>query len=221
MKMSEITFGEVEWGSAAVSGGGNRASDFMQLEQGDNKGRVLSNPQQFAVHWVVDETGKKRKVNCATTGCPVCLRGGDTDKPQARWLIKFLSRKDGAVKLLEITSQVVKGVQGLVQDPDWGQITDYDINIKRAAPGAQPLYSVVPSRRVPLTAEEKSALTEFSGRVDVARFITPPTPAVVSEKLGWTVGAGKPKTSAVSSAFETSGAQVAKKAPAVDFDFDS
>ncbi len=219
-----ITIGEVEWENAAVSGGNgkDRVSDFMQLEQGDNKGRILSNPQQFAVHWVVDETGKKRKVNCATTGCPVCLRGQDTDKPQARWLIKYYNRKESRVQLLEITSQVVNGVKDLVNDPEWGTVTEYDVNIKRGTPGSQPLYKVVPGRRAPLTTEERQALAEFDGRVtSFDKFITPPTPAAVSEKLGWAAGATPAKTTSntFQSAMKTSSSATVKK-PSVEFNFD-
>lgn len=222
--MSQITIGEVDWETAELPGERtqDRVSDFMQLEQGDNKGRVLSNPQQFAVHWVVDETGKKRKVNCATDGCPVCQRGQDTDRPQARWLIKFFNRKENRVQLLEISSQILKGVKTLVQDPEWGPVTEYDINIKRGAPGSQPLYTVIPGRRAPLTVEEKQALVAFNERVSIEKFITPPTPAVVAEKLGWSSGGSTART--VSNDFRSSGKQGTQAAPTrkpvVDFDFE-
>ncbi len=223
--MAQITIGEVDWETAELPGERNqeRVSDFMQLEQGDNKGRVLSNPQQFAVHWVVDETGKKRKVNCATDGCPVCQRGQDTDRPQARWLIKFYSRKDQAVKLLEISSQVLKGVKTLVQDPEWGPVTEYDINVKRGTPGSQPLYTVIPGRRAPLTTEEKQALATFNERVAIEKFITPPTPAVVAEKLGWStdgVGAKKVTNDFRSSGKQAVAAPAQPRKPVVDFDFE-
>lgn len=218
--MAQITVGEVDW-ETVVSGENRGASDFMQLKQGDNRGRVLSNPQQFAVHWVVDETGKKRKVNCAADGCPVCQRAGDGDKPQARWLIKFFNREEGAVKLLEISSQTLNGIKELVMSPDWGAVTEYDINIRRGAPNAKPLYTVIPGRRVPLTADEKAALVGFNERVDLSKFITPPTPEAVAEKLGWAVNAG---ARAVSNDFRSSGSssvaktQTVKKTPNFNFD---
>lgn len=188
--MTQITVGEVDWESVNVPGEnrGDRVSDFMQLKQGDNRGRVLSNPQQFAVHWVVDETGKKRKVGCAALNCPVCMRGQDGDKPQARWLVKFYNREENRVQLLEISSQIIKGVLDLVKNPDWGPVTEYDITIKRAAPGSQPLYTVMPGRRAPLTQEEKAALAAFNERVKVEKFIERPTAEAVAEKLGWTLG---------------------------------
>jgi len=227
--MAQITVGEVDWNSMDVpgEGRGDRVSDFMQLKQGDNKGRVLSNPQQFAVHWVVDETGKKRKVGCAAIGCPVCQRGQDTDKPQARWLIKFYNREEARVQLLEISSQILKGVLNLVKDPDWGSVTEYDVNVKRGAPGTQPLYSVIPGRRAPLTADEKQALAAFNERVKIEKFIEAPTPAVVAEKLGWALGENtKTVTNDFRSSSRTSNGngspspQTAGKKPNIDFDFD-
>lgn len=225
--MAHITIGEVDWETAELPGERTGISDFMVLEQGDNKGRVLSNPQQFAVHWVVDETGKKRKVNCATDGCPVCQRGQDTDKPQVRWLIKFLNRKGGKVQLLEISSQIMKGIITLVQDPEWGAVTEYDINVKRGIPGSQPLYNVIPGRRSPLTTEEKQSLLAFNDRVDISRFVTPPLPSVVAEKLGWSNVQSSNKS--VSNDFRTGvkqgvnspgKSQVTTNKPKIDFDFD-
>lgn len=224
--MAQITIGEVDWNSMDVPGEnrGDRVSDFMQLKQGDNRGRVLSNPQQFAVHWVVDETGKKRKVGCAAAGCPVCQRGQDGDKPQARWLVKFFNREENRVQLLEISQQILKGVLDLVKNPDWGPVTEYDITVKRAAPGSQPLYTVMPGRRVPLTGEEKQALATFNERVKIEKFTASPSPEDVAEKLGWTLGQN---TKTVTNDFRTGNrpaapqpGQVQAKKPNIDFDFD-
>lgn len=214
--MSQITIGEVEWGTV----GEERVSDFIVLKEGDNKVRVLTNPTQFASHWVVLDDGSKRKVVCATEGCPVCKRGQDGDKPQARWLIKVLSREDGVVKLLEIGPQVLRGIKDLANSEDWGNPVEYDINIRRGKPNTKPLYSVVPGRRAPLTGDEKAMLAAFNERVDTSRFITA-TPAAVAEKLGWAVEETGSKT--VTNEFRSGNG--AKTAPAakksnVDFDFD-
>ena len=221
--MTQITVGEVDWNTMEVPGENREggASDFMRLDEGDNKGRVLSNPAQFAVHWVVDETGKKRKVGCAGTGCPVCQRGQDGDKPQARWMIKFFNRKESRVQLLEISSQVLKGILDLVKDSDWGPVTEYDINIKRAAPGTQPLYNVNPGRRAPLTTEEKQALATFNDRVKVEKFIQSPTPEAVAEKLGWSLGTPAPAKT-VTNDFRSGNGKVGTQAkkPTMDFDFE-
>jgi hypothetical protein len=212
--MTQITVGEVAWEDAST--GGNQQSDFMRLSEGDNKGRVLSNPQQYAIHWVVDETGQNRKVNCAVHECPVCLRGQDTDRPTARWMIKFLNRKEGRVQLLEIGSQVLQGIKELVKSSDWGPVTEYDINIRRGPKNAKPLYTVMPLRHSPLTNDEKQSLVDFNERVDILRFVTPPTPEVVAEKLGWDSSTASAKS--VDNSFKSSTTGSTKKS-AIDFDF--
>jgi hypothetical protein len=222
--MSPITIGEVELDTIEVPGGNReRVCDFLQLKQGDNKGRVLSNPSAFAVHWVVDETGKKRKVGCAAAGCPVCQRGQDSDKPQARWLIKFFNREEGRIQLLEISTQIMNGILTLVRDKDWGPVTEYDVNIKRGAPGTQPLYNVIPGRHSPLTAEEKNALASFNERVKIEKFTASPKPEDVAEKLGWSLGQNAKTVTNDFRSGNRGGAvtpQSAGKKPTVDFDFD-
>lgn len=215
--MTKIIIGEVDWTTTNLPGdNGGGKSDFMKLEAGDNKVRVLSAPQQHGVHWVNDETGKSRKVNCATSGCPVCLRNQDGDKPKASWILKVFNRKEGRVMLLEIGTQIFKGIRELVENKDWGPVSEYDITIKRGAPGAQPLYTVIPGRHAPVSGEEKKALEVFNERVDVARFINPPTPEYVAEQLGWDLTAST-KT-AVSNDFSSS---VSKSKSAVNFDFNA
>ena len=219
--MTNTTYGsEVDWGTAELPGElGNRESDFMTTEEGDNEIRILSNPRQKYVHWVVDEVGKKRKIDCALDGCPVCKRGQDGDKAKAVWLTIVLSRKDNKVKILEIGSQIFAGIKKLVNNPKWGSVAEYDLNINRGPKDSKPLYTVMPSPRTPLTTEEKKMLLAFNERVDITKFVTPPTPALVCEKLGW-AEAIPAKT--VNSDFVPSKTQPQpqKKKPLIDFNFD-
>lgn len=217
--MTNVTVGEVDWNIELPGQGGSRESDFMNLEEGENDVRVLAKPQQKYVHWVVDEMGKKRKVDCAIKDCPVCKRGQDGDRAKASWLVKVLNRKDNKVKLLEIGPQIFGGIQKLVDSKKWGPVSEYDITILRGAPGTKPLYTVVPSPHSPLTAEEKQAFAAFNERVDISRFVTPPAPAVVAEKLGWTMdSSSKP----VSNDFKSGNGSATKttKKPEISFDFD-
>lgn len=185
--MSEVKYGELaSWDDGDVSG----PSDFMNLEQGDNKVRIVTNPYQFVVHWVKDESGKNRKIRCAINDCPLCRQGVDA---QTRWYIGVLDYKSGRPKILEIGSQIFRGIRGYVNNPDWnetikkpwGQILAYDVNITRGPKGTQPLYQVMPSPKMKDITEGETALTEgFLKRVDITKFTQPPTPAEVEEKLG-------------------------------------
>ena len=176
--MSQVKYGELtSWEDAEVS----TPNDFMNLKEGNNVVRVTTNPYQFFVAWVKDATGANRKIRSALENCPLVKAG---HKLQTRWYIGVLDRTTSQPKVLEISSQVFTAIKNYVSDPDWGDITQYDINIKRGPKGSQPLYTVLPKKPRPLEAEEKEAIARFSERVDISKFTQPPTPEEVAQKLG-------------------------------------
>jgi hypothetical protein len=185
--MAEVKYGELSsWDDGDVSG----PSDFMNLVEGNNKVRIVTNPYQFVVHWVKDATGQNRKIRCAINNCPLCRQGVDA---QTRWFIGVLDYKSGRPKILEIGSQIFRGIRGYVNDPDWnqtikkswGQILSYDINICRGQKGTNPLYQVKPSPQMKDITEEETCLVEgFMAKIDITKFTQPPTPEEVAEKMG-------------------------------------
>lgn len=183
--MSKVVFGEIDWNSGDVGSGGG--SDFMRLEQSSkNRVRVVGNPVQFYTHWIETPDGKKKKINSPIGDAKLVKRLEDAGfKRQARWFIKVLDRADGQFKLLEIGSQIYKGIKDLVQSEEWGPVTSYDITIARGAPGKQPLYSVMPCAKAPLDASVKEALTAFNDRVDLSKLTQPADPDEVRKLLGW------------------------------------
>jgi hypothetical protein len=177
--MSEMKFGELaSWEDADVNSGGN---DFMALKEGANQVRIFTNPFQFVVHWVKDASGSNRKVKCAIQNCPVCKQG---IKSQTRWFLGVIERSTQCCKILEISSQIYNGIKNNASDPDWGNPSNYDINIIRGPKGSQPLYTVTPKPQKPLLADEKVSIKNFLERVDLSKFTQPPTPNEVLEKVG-------------------------------------
>lgn len=185
--MSEVKYGELsDWNQADVSG----SNDFMRLNEGDNKVRIVTNPYQFVVHWVKDQSGQNRKIRCAIKNCPLCRQGAET---QTRWFIGVLDYKSGLPKILEIGSQIFKGIRGYINNPEWderyekpwGTILAYDINIQRGPKGTQPLYQVQPSPKMKDLNDEETGLVEgFLKKIDISKFTKPSTPEEVSEKMG-------------------------------------
>jgi hypothetical protein len=173
--------------------GDTGTSDFVRLEEGSNVFRCISSPYQFYSHWVEDATGQKRKVHCAMKDCPVCSRG-DNAKPS--WYVAVLSDKTGKGGILEIGAQIFKQIKGLAMKKAWGDPRAYKIDIIRAPKGSQPLYTVSPEPKEPLTDEEKATAKEFMGRVDLQSMVEAPTPEAIAEKLGLEVKA-KTKVAAV------------------------
>lgn len=174
----EYKYGEIEdWGDVDVKTG----SDYMKLNEGDNVVRIVTKPYQFQVCWLKDTSGVSRKVRSALSkDCPLVKRG---EKLQKRWYVGVIERRSNACRILEVSSQIMAGVKNHADDQDWGDPRGYDINIKRAAPGSQPLYSVLAKPKKPLTDEEKTKVENFLKATDFQKMVKPPTPEEVAERL--------------------------------------
>jgi hypothetical protein len=189
--MAEVKYGQLaSWDDGDVSG----PNDFMNLVEGNNNVRVVTNPYQFVVHWTKDASGSNRKIRCAIDNCPLCRSGV---KSQTRWYIGVIDRVSGQAKILEIGSQIYKGIKDYVSSDDWGEmvkhswgeIMAYDINVKRGPKGTQPLYTVMGSPKMKdITAEEVTLVEAFLERVDISKFTQPSTPEEVAEKMGASPG---------------------------------
>ncbi len=175
--MSVKTVGKLDnWGDADLGG-----NDFMNLEEGENPVRLVSQPFQFYIHWTKDATGANRKVRCALEGCPLCQTG---ERATARWYVNVINRKTENCAVLEIGPQIFKQVLGLAKKETWGNPRKYDVNIERQPKGSQPLYIVSPVPHKPVTDDEKGMVKEFTARVDLVKMTESPTPDEVREKVG-------------------------------------
>jgi hypothetical protein len=181
--MSDMVFGEVDWNSADS---GTTKSNFMRLEEGENLVRVMGNPVQFYIHWVVTPDGSRRKVNSPVDSPELIRRLEDSGfKRQARWLVKVLDRTDDEFRVLEVGPQIYNGIKSLYNNSRWGKVTQYDLSINKGPKGTQPLYGVTPNPKEALSGEFKTKFVEFNDRVDVDKVITPATASEVCEVMGW------------------------------------
>ncbi len=184
-----MVFGEVDWNSADSG----TKSDFMRLEEGENTVRVMGNPVQFYIHWVVAPDGSRRKVNSPVDHPELVRRLEDSGfRRQARWLIKVLDRTDDAFRILEVGPQIYNGVKALYNNSRWGKVTAYDVTIGKGPKGSQPLYNVTPNPKEPLSSDFKSRFVEFNDRVNVEKLITPASATEVCEVMGWSVNDTSP-----------------------------
>lgn len=191
---TDVVFGEIDWNSGDVSdgtGGQSLKSDFMRLDVGKARVRVMGNPVQFYIHWLDTPDGKKRKVNSPISDQKLVRKLEDAGfKRRPRWLIKVLDRATNEFKLLEIGSQIYNGIKTLYLDEDWGPVTGYDITIERGTPGTQPLYRVTPRPKSQLESSFKEDFQKFNDRVDMTKLTQPATPDTVREIMGWAEGGG-------------------------------
>ena len=118
------------------------ASNYMRLEEGANKFRVLSSAIVGYEYWI-DEGGKRKPI-----------RERDfSDVPNEFkndmkhfWAFIVWSYQSESVQILEITQKTIMSfITALVQDEAWGDPKEYDISIFRKGEGLETSYSVVPT----------------------------------------------------------------------------
>lgn len=129
--------------------GGN----YMKLQDGENKIRILSKPIVGWVDWKDKQAHRfpmKQK----------------PDKPMGKdpirhfWAFIVWNYNAQAVQILEITQQTIQtSIVNLTKDDDWGAPFEYDLKIIKKGKDLQTEYSITPSPKKPVPEEvQKAAL---------------------------------------------------------------
>ncbi len=120
------------------------SSTFMKLQEGANRFRIMSDAVIGWEGWKDNKPFRREGAEINITADEV-----DTDqkykKPKIShfWAFKVYDYTDGSVKILEITQKtIMKAIQALVEDDDWGDPKNYDISITRTKEGERTSYSV-------------------------------------------------------------------------------
>jgi hypothetical protein len=183
--MSTQSYGLTEWENVEIKSGQNRRDQFLRLQGGSNIVRVLTKPHEYLMHrYKVNENdagfGEKVMSSLAHGRDALVDKGM---KPKKRWLVGVIDRKTQGYKILDMSVSVFKSVQELVKDDDWGDPSQYDIDIKvDKNGGATGYYTVMPKQPKPLSAAD----LEIKSQVDLddlKRRCTPPTPEEMEERI--------------------------------------
>ena len=133
-------------------------SDWMNLETGENKVRIVSEFEDYGTHY--DQKNNKSVICVGKENCEFCQKG---DKPRVQFLGWVIDRKDGKVKLLRIGHSIFKQIGALAKFGEYAfeDMPDYDMTIVKKGEGLDTEYSVVPARQnTPLTDEEQKMIEE-------------------------------------------------------------
>ncbi len=157
--MSNQKYGGMSWGDSSLSidskaaGGKER---FLKLVPGSNVIRVLTDPYQYYQHKYKfpGEKGFGHRIPCSAKhgACVVCAKN---DKPKKRWFIGVIDRRTNTYKILDVSWSVLSDIQTYNQDSDWGDPTQYDIDIVvNPHGGPQGYYKAVAKPKKPLSASD-------------------------------------------------------------------
>lgn len=132
-------------------------SQFMKLGKGTNQFRVLSEPAIGFEVWEETSDGKtphrfktfNEAVNSPFAG----------DKIKHFWAFAVWNYSREQVQVLQITQKsIMKAIEALHGDEDWGSPLNYDLVVTRTGDGMETEYTVQPKPKKPITSEMTEAL---------------------------------------------------------------
>jgi len=142
--------------------------EYLNLKDGENRMRIVSNPSAIDVHWEKDTEGNNKRVICSgNSDCILCEHGSKVTSrfqllaiDKSNWDGKTKSyRGDIGVKIVEVGKSVVNQIKTLAQDSEYGDPRNYDIRITKTGSGRDTRYTVIGSpTKSHLTDEEKAAV---------------------------------------------------------------
>lgn len=149
-------------------------TDFMKFEEGDNKIRILT---PALVGWEGWKDGKpfRRK------GVEQNIEEDEVDvdekfkKPKMAhfWAFVVWNYEEKKIMLLSLTQKsIMKVIENLVNDEEWGDPTKYDITIIKTVKGGKTTYSVKSSPMKAISEEAQEAFEET--KIDLESLIREP-----------------------------------------------
>lgn len=146
-----------EIGKEYNTGGG----EWMQLAQGDNKVRIVSDFKPYGSHY--NPKTNKSTICLGKEDCPICKAG---NKPRVQFLGWVIDRTDNQVKLLRFGYKVFGQIGKIAssEEYEFDTIPNFDITITKTGEGLETDYSTLASRKdTVITNEEQAMINEKVG----------------------------------------------------------
>jgi hypothetical protein len=117
----------------------NASDNYMKLEDGENKIRILSSPIMGWEDWLDNKPVRYQMDSKPNSPA-------SPDKPIRHfWSMIVWNYATESIQVLNIVqAKVRKGIESLCADPDWGSPFNYDVKIVRSGDGKLTTYSVIP-----------------------------------------------------------------------------
>ena len=119
------------------------STGYMKFKIGENRFRVLSSAIIGWESWIKDDEGNRKprrwrmdeKINVEDVG----------DDPKHFWAFVVWNYGVEKIQILEVTQKgIMKSIQSLTKDEDWGGPKQYDIVVTREGEGLDTEYQVQP-----------------------------------------------------------------------------
>ena len=146
--------------------------NYMKLEEGENKFRILQNPILGYELWI----GKKPKRYAMNQPIPIedaedadiDERTGEPRYPKHFWAMAVYNYNLKKVQILELTQKtILRTIKGLNKSADWGSPLKYDIAIIKSGKSFDTTYEVIPSPPKFLSEEIKEAWEVVKDKINI------------------------------------------------------
>lgn len=119
-------------------------NNYMKLQQGENRFRILSKPLLGFQGWKTGPQGERIVERWPNTEKRVTTEYDD-GKAKHFWAMVVWNYNEEAIQVLEITqASIQKAILAIARDPDWGDPFGFDIKITRKGEKLETEYSVNP-----------------------------------------------------------------------------
>lgn len=143
-----------------------QTGNYMRLQQGENRFRILSNAITGTEFWSTDDQGG-RTPNRRRPGVAVDSRElgvdkhGKPERAKHFWAFAVWNNVAKSVQILQITQKTIQdGIIALSQSEDWGDpINAYDILVTKTGSGLDTEYTVMPGKPAPT---DQAILDEYA-----------------------------------------------------------
>lgn len=121
------------------------SSNFFKLEEGDNRFRIMSEAVVGWEGWKDNKPFRRKGVEKNIEDNEVDIDQKFSKKPKINhfWAFIVWDYEAKVLKMFTLTQKtIMKAIDGLVNDEDWGDPKNYDISIEKTVKGQRTTYSV-------------------------------------------------------------------------------
>lgn len=142
-------------------------SNYMKLQEGVNRFRILASPILGMEYWKTLADGKRtpirkrmgEKINVAEL--EINPQSGKLETPQHFWAMPVYNYQDRKVQILEVKqTTILKALKSYIDNPKWGSPLAYDIVVSKEGQGLKTEYTV---DHDPKEDVDKAIMDEFMG----------------------------------------------------------
>lgn len=161
-------------------------SVWLKLTHKDESARLRigAAPYREITVWPTDENAPRKPVmdavmqNSLTEGQWITVMRNPEWRVSEQFVILVIDRNDGAAKIMRIAPSAYEKIQNLVNNPEWGDPTTYDITITRTESPGKAYWDIAPSpNKSQFTAAERALID----KLDIGKLLPNALPANVPQ----------------------------------------